>query len=291
MNMQLRIIVALLMLLGSQGNLFAQTPPKDLGDQVREVLVTKCSECHGGHLKRPKGAFGFVGDLKRLKKEYSNDPKLAESDLWYYLSEADEDEHMPPEKSKNGPLSTAELSLIRWWITAGGPLPQSPPVKKPAGIESSPPKEEVSKDDSPEKSEPSSNIVAALHPVLVHFPIAFIILSVLLEALRCRRGQAWRPALQLTLSLVLLSAILAGIAGFQAEDAEGYSEETVEIHQWCAIGGTILAGVAWFVLRRSSDADKVQTIIFRVLIIASAILISYAGHEGGLIVYGIDHFS
>ena len=269
-------------------SLWAQEIPKDLGNQVRGIFIHRCAECHGQDLRKPKGAFGFVEDLAKVKKEYSNDSELDKSDIWYYLTEADGDERMPPKKAKNGPLTTSELATIRWWVMAGAPAALTPLTPLNA-------QEAGSQDDLVETKEQADssflNLVAAFHPVLVHFPIALIMVAALLEILRAKLGEQWRSPLRLILGLMVLSALGAGFSGFQAQNAEGYKDETVFYHQWFAIVGTILATLAFLSLRQKCDLTKTRAVwTMRVLLFTAALLLAIAGHEGGLLVHGADHF-
>ncbi len=261
---------------------FAQEAPRDLGDQVRNIFIAKCAECHSKTLRKAKGGFGFVEDLARVRKEYSKDVDLTESDIWYFLSDVEDDDHMPPAKAKNGQLTTSELATIRWWVMAGAPDASQP-------LESSDP---VTRDEEQAEETNETNLIAAFHPLLIHFPIALIMVAVLFELLRARSSDQWRAPLQLLLALVVVSGLLAGTTGFQAQDSEGYSDDTVAYHQWSAIAGTSLAACASVLLYRKRDLanKKATTLIFRILLLASALLISFAGHEGGLLVYEADHF-
>src|SRR5262245_43968270 len=39
---------------------------RDLGAEVRAVFAAKCASCHGAHLAKPRGKFGYVLDLARV---------------------------------------------------------------------------------------------------------------------------------------------------------------------------------------------------------------------------------
>ncbi|MFT7616948.1 MAG: putative membrane protein [Planctomycetota bacterium] len=271
----------------------------DLSQRIQKILIKKCGECHSSTVRKPKGAFGFVDDLARVKKEYSADTNLEDNDLWYYMVDAEEDEVMPPGKAKNGPMSKNQLALIKTWILAGSPIPQ----KAKKDNETKPTKPTESLIPAAEKSDPvddfadeatpaaeESSIIAPFHPVLVHFPIALIMVAVLMEFLRYKQGENWRPPLKLMLALVLISSVLAGFAGFRAQDAEGYSDATVEWHQWSAIAATVLATIACFLLFSKKELSGRRIWLYRVALVASAVLFGLTGHEGGILVFGPDHF-
>src|SRR5579864_1425430 len=83
-----------------------------LGSDARAIFAVKCIQCHGSTLSHPKGKFGYVLDLRQVARN----PDLvvpfnpAESKLWQQI----EDDDMPPEGAKAGPLSDPEKAVIRW---------------------------------------------------------------------------------------------------------------------------------------------------------------------------------
>src|SRR5215510_7415318 len=90
-----------------------QGPPPDPAP-VREILATKCGQCHGPKVARPKGHFGFITALKRLAADPNyvipSDPEGS------YLWNQSEDGEMPPDKAKAGPLTDDEKTAMVEWI-------------------------------------------------------------------------------------------------------------------------------------------------------------------------------
>src|SRR5690242_9048490 len=87
---------------------------RNLAVEVKTVFQEKCAQCHGPQLPRPKGKFGYVLDLKRLAADSEKvvPGKPDQSHLWQMV---DEDE-MPAEGAKAGPLSKEEKQTIHDWI-------------------------------------------------------------------------------------------------------------------------------------------------------------------------------
>jgi hypothetical protein len=87
---------------------------------VRNIFSTKCVECHGSDLPRPKGRFGYVLDLERLAgNAHLVVPfKPDESKLWQFIRH----EEMPPEYARAGSLTKEEKVIIRMWIESGCPV-------------------------------------------------------------------------------------------------------------------------------------------------------------------------
>src|SRR5579885_1054189 len=97
----------------------------DLPGRVRAVFADKCASCHGPDLPKPKGKFGYVTDLARLaaNRKLVVPSKPDESHLWELV----EDGEMPPEDSRVGALTVAEMGLIRDWIASGAPADTAAP--------------------------------------------------------------------------------------------------------------------------------------------------------------------
>jgi mono/diheme cytochrome c family protein len=96
--------------------------PQESGELAARVLplfAAKCAPCHGADLPKPKGKFGYVLDLERVR----TNPKLVvpsrpnESKLWMLIR----DNEMPPEGDPVGPLTAEEKRQVRDWISAGAP--------------------------------------------------------------------------------------------------------------------------------------------------------------------------
>jgi hypothetical protein len=95
-------------------------------DAAREVLETRCLECH----TTAKGKGGLVmetreGLLKGGESGASIQPgKPAQSELWTRSSlPSDNEDRMPPKKH-GAPLATEELDVLSRWIAAGAPWPE-----------------------------------------------------------------------------------------------------------------------------------------------------------------------
>jgi mono/diheme cytochrome c family protein len=106
--------------------LLAAPAAKSTPDFAREVpaLFEKhCLKCHGP--EKQKGGLRFDRKEGALTSGDSGEKaivpgKASDSRLIKLVSSEDEDERMPP---KDGPLSAAEIALLRQWIDAGAPWP------------------------------------------------------------------------------------------------------------------------------------------------------------------------
>src|SRR6516165_5425093 len=97
-------------LAGAQDKGVTRASVTQTAEKVQKVFRAKCNQCHGSHLAKPKGKFGYILDLGRV----ASNPKIVvpgkpgESTLWELVS----GDEMPPEDAKAGPLTAEEKDLI-----------------------------------------------------------------------------------------------------------------------------------------------------------------------------------
>ena len=98
--------------------------------------------------------------------------------------------------------------------------------------------------------------VGRLHPVLVHLPIACLLLAVIAELLVLIRGERWKPATAILVVAGTLGAGAAIASGLALESAQ--DPEVLELHEqlgWLTLVGSLTASamlitMRWVPLRR-----------------------------------------
>ena len=126
-----------------------------------------------------------------------------------------------------------------------------------------------------------------LHPVIVHFPIAFFP-AALFTAIVGRRRPAFAAPVQF---LVVASGIIAPIAAilgwFDAMGAE--PSQLLTVHRWLgsAIGVGALALAIWAL--RKPERDRSTAAIVALSVMTTAIVVQ--GWFGGALVHGMDHMN
>src|SRR5262249_53959452 len=87
---------------------------QDLATATLATFRAKCAGCHGPDLSKPKGRFGYVLDLARVRsnREMVVPGAPEESELWDLVNRGE----MPPPDSPTGPLSATQKDVIRAWI-------------------------------------------------------------------------------------------------------------------------------------------------------------------------------
>ena len=129
--------------------------------------------------------------------------------------------------------------------------------------------------------------VGRFHPLLVHFPIAFLLLAGGLELLALRRqtGPPWLAARFPLLVVAGITAAIAAGAGYLLGSAGGYGGSTFDRHLQLgivvAIGALVTALAAWRRQRTGAGDGLVRTTLVVTLLALTA-----AGHLGATLTHG-----
>lgn len=136
-----------------------------------------------------------------------------------------------------------------------------------------------------------------VHGMVVHFPIALLLVSVVLElaALNPKWQTALKPAALVTHALGFLTAVAAVITGpeedFRGVSTLGGAHETAA-QVTTLIFGLLLAWRLWQQYKRQTFSRAAMT-TYLVLSVVAALLLGYTGYLGGQMVYtqavGIRH--
>ena len=126
------------------------------------------------------------------------------------------------------------------------------------------------------------------HPLMVHLPIGFLILAVVMElSSRLPRFEALRPAIPFAWLLGAISAAVAVILGYLLSLGGGYEADTLFWHQWLGIAMTILSLVIYLSGKTKSPSALLTGNRFRVgCTLILAVLLTVTGHLGGNLTHG-----
>jgi mono/diheme cytochrome c family protein len=265
---------------------------------VREVLATKCAQCHGPKVARPKGHFGFITDLKRLAADPTyvvpGDP--AGSFLWNRI----EDGEMPPDKAKAGPLTDDEKTVIVEWIKAGAPAPADD-VSAPDPTDQAERSVRAEAPASRSAPEPDRNprslihrvgeLLGKFHILTIHFPIALLAAAAMGELWSAVRGRAAPlPAVRFCLWLGAAGALASAGLGWLHAYYMDEPGQLLMLHRWIGTAAGALAPIVACVSERDARA-AVRRRWVRWAIVALGILTGVAGHFGGMLVHGSNFLS
>lgn len=130
-----------------------------------------------------------------------------------------------------------------------------------------------------------------IHPLIVHFPIALIIVVFALDFLGAlSRRQSLISAANILSIFAALAAVAAVITGLVAEESVWHTEdahELIELHE--TIGFAVLgAALVSLIFRPAIKKKKSKSSLLWVAVIislAAAVLVGYEGYLGGEIVF------
>ncbi len=131
------------------------------------------------------------------------------------------------------------------------------------------------------------------HPLVVHLPIGFLLLAVLLEVIsRFKRYAELRPAVSFVLFLGAISAVFAVFAGLLLSISGGYGGDDLWWHKWMGIGVAVLSVIAYWLKRKSLKTEElsVRRAYGGVITAATAMLV-LASHFGGSLTHGSDYLT
>jgi uncharacterized membrane protein len=134
------------------------------------------------------------------------------------------------------------------------------------------------------------DLAGRFHPLLIHFPIALVIVAVAAEAAATATGdERWRTVAVVNVRVGAAFALLAAIAGWRLVPQLGMdATPLLEWHRWL---GTIGAGATLGAALASSAARSRSwraLWIYRIALFGAAALVAIAGHIGAMLVWGDD---
>lgn len=131
-------------------------------------------------------------------------------------------------------------------------------------------------------------LLARLHPVLVHLPIGFIILGLILHVFD-RKKKEYTNLIGLIFFWGGITALLTSITGYLQYLSDGYSYDTVKMHLWLGVVTTVICFVIYVRLNKDEKFTLFNRIPIKLMLILLFIGISYTGHLGGSITHGENY--
>ena len=134
------------------------------------------------------------------------------------------------------------------------------------------------------------HFLGRLHPMVVHFPIAFLIFAAILEIFTFKNFDSkFRPAIKLLVWIGAISAVIAAVFGWLLADSDGIEGELLDLHQQVGIATAVLSSLILFFLQKISKEQKSnQVLIYRSFLFIAAVGVSVTGHFGASLTHGED---
>ncbi|NND96260.1 MAG: cytochrome C [Pirellulaceae bacterium] len=258
----------------------------DFARDIGPILKSRCLECHGPDDAKEDFRVDDVDSLM----SYVEPGDLESSTMYVDYLAIDDDESIMPPKSHGGPLTAAELALIRVWIEEGAHWPED--VELTAEVK------------KPEPVAPQSLVDRVwafqgfFHPATVHFPVALLLFGAGFVVL----GWKWPTVgTQIPLACLLfgaVTAIAATMMGWSFAQEKGYAswtkfdmDDEFFWHRWggliVTVTTTVMAIVALIAVKNKSES---LTRVWKIGLLVAAAMVGAVGHQGGELTYGHDFY-
>jgi uncharacterized membrane protein len=135
----------------------------------------------------------------------------------------------------------------------------------------------------------AKGFLGALHPGIVHFPIALLGVAAFLEFLQIlRKKSEAAPGTTSLAYLAAAAAVPASFFGFMLADYEGSEGSLIDFHKWTGVASTVVAIIAALCATRVKSSP-VAVKVLRLALIVGATLVMATGYLGGELVFGEGH--
>lgn len=127
------------------------------------------------------------------------------------------------------------------------------------------------------------------HPLWVHLPIGFLIIAVFFKAyVVYGKKPAMQEAVNFSLLLGAISALVAAVLGFMLSQSGGYDGDILDIHLVAGWTTVIISAIAWWVNKNELRySKKLNYTVLGFMILA----LSVTGHFGGSLTHGEDYLT
>jgi uncharacterized membrane protein len=133
-------------------------------------------------------------------------------------------------------------------------------------------------------------LAGRLHPLLVHFPIALVLVAAVAELVAMLTSfQEWRVVAVANVRAAAVFAMAAGLAGWLlASSSSVEPSDVLEWHRWIGTAATVAVVAA--ALATSGHRNYLPGVpwLFRIALFWAAALVAVTSHLGGTLVWGAD---
>ncbi len=122
------------------------------------------------------------------------------------------------------------------------------------------------------------------HPVVVHLPIGFFLLAVIMEWMKKgTEDGVWQQAIRLGWLTGAITATIAAFVGWLLANHGTYFETDLFLHRWFGIGIAVIGWIVWWGKSKMKNTHFLQS---KWMPIAMAGLLLVTGHLGGNLTHG-----
>jgi len=125
------------------------------------------------------------------------------------------------------------------------------------------------------------DFIGRFHPVLVHLPIGFLLLAVILQWLSMKeKYSAITPSVSVAFLLGAISAVFSCITGWLLSSGGEYDAATLSLHKWMGFSVATISIIGYLLVKKPCNFIKLA------LSILTVCLIIITGHLGGTLTHG-----
>lgn len=132
-------------------------------------------------------------------------------------------------------------------------------------------------------------ILGRLHLLLLHFPIALVIVAASAEvAAISTRADAWRAVAHANARIAAVVASMSALCGWWLATTR-VATPLLAWHRWTGVAATIvIVAAALCSSIRPTPGSPASRWLFSLVVFAAAVLVIVASHLGGSLVWGVD---
>jgi uncharacterized membrane protein len=132
-------------------------------------------------------------------------------------------------------------------------------------------------------------LTGRLHPLLVHFPIALVLIAAIAELVSVTtRCPEWHTVAVANIRAGAIFAVASACAGWLlATSRIVEASPALEWHRWLGMMAALAAIIAALTIGEMGDRPSRQW-RYRVALFSAAALVAVAGHFGAVLVWGAD---
>ena len=132
------------------------------------------------------------------------------------------------------------------------------------------------------------NFLGSLHPLVVHLPIGFVLLTMIFEFFADSKSIIQNRMISLGWLFTFISSLMASLFGWFLGDNGYYFESQIDIHRWSGILFVVVCFLVW--VYKSLNLPT-NTFLSRFRNVVVIILLTVTGHYGGSMTHGEDYLT
>jgi uncharacterized membrane protein len=132
-------------------------------------------------------------------------------------------------------------------------------------------------------------LTGRLHPLLLHFPIALVIVAALAELAATRAHQrVWHAVAVANVRMAALFAVAAAVTGWMLASTSAVDDvRSLQWHRWVGTAAAV-STIAAALMATINQQSSTQRWAYRIGLWGAAALVAVTGHLGATLVWGAD---